>query len=203
MRYLPTSAAVALSALLAMPAAFAQINSGQKMDNDDAAAMKQLAQANLNEIDAGKAAAGKAQSPAVKQFAQKMVDDHTKMLNDLHSLAQKKGVALPQSASLMDKAEMTMLERASGADFDKKYMEQMVKDHQKDVKDVENIASKARDPEFKAAVQQAHGKIQEHLAMAERIARGAGTGASSSSPASGSTSSTGSVNPHTDFSNSK
>jgi len=198
MRYLPMGAAFALSALLAVPA-FAQMNSGQKMDNNDAAAMKQLAQANLNEVEAGKAAASKAQNPQVKQFAQKMATDHQQMFDELKSLAQKKGVALPQSASLKDKAEMQMMQRASGADFDKKYMEEMVKDHQKDVKETQDIASKAKDPDFKAAVQKAHGKIQEHLAMAERIARSSGSG--SSSPASsGSSSSSGSINPHTNFS---
>ena len=201
MRYLPMSAAFALSALLAVPA-FAQMNSAQKMDNNDAAALKQLAQANLNEVESGKAAAAKAQNPQVKQFAQKMATDHQQMYDQLKSLAQKKGVALPQSASLKDKAEMQMMQRASGAEFDKKYMEQMVKDHQKDVKEAEAIAAKAKDPDFKSAVQQASGKIKEHLAMAERIARGAGTGSSSPS-SSGSNSSSSGVNPHTNFSNSK
>ena len=200
MRYLPMSAAFALSALLAVPA-FAQINSAQKMDNNDAAALKQLAQANLNEVESGKAAASKAQNPQVKQFAQKMVTDHQQMYDELKSLAQKKGVALPQSASLKDKAGTQMMERASGAEFDKKYMEQMVKDHQKDVKEADSIAAKAKDPDFKSAVQQASGKIKEHLAMAERIARSAGTG--SSSPSSSGTSSSSGVNPHTNFSNSK
>src|SRR5213080_2002473 len=132
MRYTQTLAAIALGAVLAVPAAYAQVlkKSDQKIDNADAAAMKQLAQANLNEIEGGKAAASKAQSPDVKQFAQKMVDDHTQMLNDLKSLAQQKGVSLPESASLKDMAQMKLMERSSGAEFDKKYMDEMVKDHQ-------------------------------------------------------------------------
>src|SRR5437764_7785436 len=136
-----------VGALVSMPA-FAQLKSEQKIDNADAAAMKQLAQANLNEIEGGKAAASKAQSPDVKQFAQKMVDDHTQMLNDLKSLAQQKGVSLPESASLKDMAQMKLMERSSGAEFDKKYMDEMVKDHQKDAKDVQDLVGKAKDPDF-------------------------------------------------------
>jgi len=183
MRYTQTLAAIALGAVLAVPAAYAQVlkKSDQKIDNADAAAMKQLAQANLNEIEGGKAAAAKAQSADVKQFAQKMASDHQQMLSELETLAKSKGVALPQSGSLKDKAEMKMMERASGAEFDKKYMEQMVKDHQKDAKETQDIAAKAKDPEFKAAVQKAHAKIEEHLQLAQRVAQAHGAAAGGTS----------------------
>ena len=172
----------AVAALIATPA-FAQLmkKSDQKIDNADAAAMKQLAQANLNEIEGGKTAASKAQSPDVKKFAQKMVDDHTQMLNDLKTLAQQKGVALPESASIRDMAQMKLMERSSGAEFDKKYMDEMVKDHQKDLKDVQDLASKTKDAEFKAAVQKASTKISEHLQMAQRIAGASAAGSTRSS----------------------
>jgi len=183
MRYPQTLAAIALGAVLAVPAAYAQLirNPDQKIDNAEAAAMKQLAQANLSEIEAGKAAAAKAQSPDVKQFAQKMVNDHQQMLNELEALAKRKGVALPQSASLKDKAQAKLAERATGAEFDKKYMEEMVKDHQKDAKETQDLAAKAKDPDFKAAVQKAHARIEEHLKLAQRVAsqHGAAVGGTS------------------------
>ena len=185
----------AVAALVATPA-FAQImKSDQKMDNADAAAMKQLAQANLNEIEAGKAAASKASSPDVKKFAQKMVDDHTQMLADLKTLAQQKGVALPESASLKDMAQMKLMERSSGAEFDKKYMDEMVKDHQKDAKDTQDLVSKAKDPDFKSAVQKASTKINEHLQLAQRI-----SGASAAGSTSPSTGSKKEVNPGINYS---
>jgi len=169
---------VAAGALVALPA-FAQLKSDQKIDNADAAAMKQLAQANLNEIEGGKAAAAKAQNPDVKRFAQKMVDDHTRMLNDLKALASQKSVSLPESVALKDMAQMKMMGRSSGADFDKKYMEEMVKDHQNDLKEVQDLAAKAKDPDFRAAVQKASRKIAEHLQLAQRIASGSAAGSTS------------------------
>ena len=172
----------AAAALVTTPA-FAQLmKSDQKIDNADAAAMKQLAQANLNEIEGGRAAASKAQSPDVKRFAQKMVDDHTQMLADLKSLAQQKSVSLPTSASIKDMAQMKLMERSSGAEFDKKYMEEMVKDHQKDAKEVQDLAAKTKDSDFKAALQKASTKINEHLQLAQRIASSSSAGATSSSP---------------------
>jgi putative membrane protein len=187
MRPLHSIAAIALSAVLSVPVAFAQlIKSDQKIDNADAAAMKQLAQANLAEIEAGKLAAAKAQSPDVKSFGQKMVDDHGRMLEDLKTLAKSKGVALPDALSLRDLAERKKLERHSGPDFDKTYMSEMVKDHEKDLKEVQDLAAKAKDPDFKAAMQKASAKIQEHLQLAQRISQGAAAGATTSStPPSG------------------
>ena len=166
--------ALALAAFVAAPA-YAQ----DKMSNDDQAAMKQLASANLAEIQSGKMAASKAQNPEVKSFAQKMVDDHSKMLEELKSLAKTKGVALPQDAAVKDMAQMKLMERKSGADFDREYVEHMVKDHEKDLKDVQDIAAKAKDPQFKSAVQQANAKIKEHLQLAQRVAQSAGAGSTS------------------------
>jgi putative membrane protein len=170
----PLISALALTAVLSVPAFAAD-----KMDNSDISAMKQLAQANLNEIASGKAAQSKAQSPDVKSFAQKMVTDHTRMLDDLRALAKKKDVALPQDQDVKDMAQTKLLERKSGGEFDQAYMEDMVKDHQKDVKETQDIASKAKDPEFKAAVQKAHATIQEHLQLAQRISKSAAAGSSS------------------------
>jgi len=165
--------AFAFSALLSVPVL------AQKMDNNDAAALKQLAQANLNEVEAGKLGAGKAQSPAVKQFGQKMVDDHGKMYEELKSLAKRKDVAVPDKASLKDLAQLKLLERKSGADFDREYMDHMVKDHEEALKDAQALAAKAKDAEFKAAVQKAVPVIQQHLQMAQQISKSAAAGSSS------------------------
>ena len=177
MRPLVSLTALALSASLSVPA-FAQ-----KMDNNDAAAMKQLAQDNLNEIEAGKMAAAKAQNPEVKQFGQKMADDHARMFEDLKRLAKTKDVALPDKAALKDLAQTKMLERKSGADFDREFMEHMVKGHEKALLEANATAAKAKDPDFKSAAQQAAYKIQEHLSLAKRIAGGqAGAAGSTTSP---------------------
>ena len=165
--------ALALSAVLSVPA-LAQ----QKMDNDDAAALKRIAQANLNEVAAGKLGAEKAASPDVKRFGQKMIDDHGKMAQELKSLAQSKGVPVAESTGLTDMAKLKLLERKSGADFDKEFMDHMVKEHELTAKDVEATAAKAKDAEFKAALQKALPKIKEHLAEAKRLQASAAAGGS-------------------------
>src|SRR3989442_123872 len=164
MRPLVSLTALALSAFLSVPA-FAQ-----KMDNNDAAAMKQLAQDNLNEIEVGKLAASKAQRPDVKQFGQKMADDHARMFEELKRLAKIKDVAMPDKAALKDLAQNKVLERKSGADFDREFMAHMVKGYEKALLEANATAAKAKDPDFKSAAQQAVYNIKEHLQLAKRIA---------------------------------
>ncbi len=80
MRYTQTLAAMALGVALAAPAAYGQMfkQPDQKIDNADAAAMKQLAQANLNKIESGKAAVQKAHAKIEEhlQLAQRVASQH-------------------------------------------------------------------------------------------------------------------------------
>ncbi|HEX2651990.1 MAG TPA: DUF4142 domain-containing protein [Burkholderiales bacterium] len=143
-----------------------------KLDRQDAKALKNLAEANRAEVDAGKIALEKAQSADVKKFAQHMVDDHGKMLGEVQQLAEAKGVKLSDDAGVKNKAKEKKLEAASGEKFDKDYVQAMVKDHQADVKELEKLSKNAKDPQVKAAVDKALPAVKKHLEMAKQLAAG-------------------------------
>ena len=170
MKFIASLCSLSLFAFVSIAGA-ADSSSGNaaKLDRADASAMKKLAGANMAEIEAGKLAATKAKSEDVKKFGQQMVDDHGKMLDDLKKLAEAKGVKLPDSPPAKEKRQMKKLESLSPERFDQAYMDHMVKDHQKDVKETDKIVSKAKDAEFKQAVQQANAKIKEHLQLAQQV----------------------------------
>ena len=140
------------------------------LDRADRRHFRDIAQANMAEVQAGKVAQAKASSDEVKKFAQHMVDDHSKMLKEQETMAQSKGVALPKEASKAEKSALKKLQSASGAQFDKSYMQQMVKDHEKALKLVQDTAKSAKDPELKQAAEQAAPEIQKHLDEAKEIA---------------------------------
>ena len=54
----------------------------------------------------------------VKNFAQRMVDDHTKAADQLKSIATSKGIALPGGESAADKKNTDLLQKLSGVAFD-------------------------------------------------------------------------------------
>ena len=128
-----------------------------------------MAQANLAEVEAGKLAQGKAQSEEVKKYAQHMVEDHGKMLEEQQQMAKTKNVQVPQQPKKDSQSAMKKLEGMSGEKFDQAFMDQMVKDHEKSLKLAQDAAKNAKDPEVKQAAEKATPKIQEHLKMARQI----------------------------------
>lgn len=127
------------------------------------------AQGGMAEVKMGNLALAKAQSAEVKQFAEKMVADHTKANNDLKEVAAKKSVALPSDISDEQKSTMDKLAKLSGADFDKEYVKAMVEDHEKDVKEFQTQAQSGTDDDVKAFAARTLPTLQEHLTMIKGI----------------------------------
>jgi len=131
--------------------------------NTDVDFMKAAAIGGMTEIDLGKLAGSKATNPEVKKFGQMMVTDHTKIADDLKALAKKKNLELPADLDSSHKSTMTDLQAKSGADFDKAYVDDMVHDHEKDLKEFQGKANSASDADVKAFAAKAVPIIQKHL----------------------------------------
>ncbi len=141
-----------------------------KLSAADQKFMKQAAQGGQAEVELGQLAQQKAQSPDVKAFGQRMVNDHTKANDELKQVASQVGVTLPSQPDAKDQAEKARLEKMSGAQFDKAYMNYMVSDHKKDVADFQREAAHATDPAVKNFAQTTLPTLQSHLQEAESIA---------------------------------
>ena len=137
---------------------------------DDARRASRIAQADLAEVQAGKLGASKASSDEVKKFAQHMVDDHGKHLEELRTMAKSKNMKLPNAPDKKHQDAMKKLESAKGPDFDRQFMTMMVKDHQDALKLVQGTAKNAKDAELKADAEKTSKVIQEHLDEAKKIA---------------------------------
>jgi putative membrane protein len=165
-------AAVAVAAVVALagsPAAQDMKKDKAGLQGQDAKYMREIAQANMAEVQAGKLGASKASSDEVKKFAQHMVDDHGKQLAEVRSMAKAKGMKLPNTPAKKHQDAMKKLASASGGEFDKAFMQQMVKDHEDALKLVQATSKNAKDKELKAAARKATPAIQEHLEMAKSI----------------------------------
>jgi putative membrane protein len=135
----------------------------------DTTFMKTLAQGGLAEVEAGKMATEKANDPAVKQFAQQMVEDHTKNNDELKALAQKSGVTLPTTMSHQLQSQQSKLENANGVTFDSAYVKDQVQDHQKTVQLLEQEIHGGHDPAVRQFAQETLPVVQHHLDMAKQL----------------------------------
>ncbi len=159
-----------------------------KLSQSDERMFKQIAEANLAEISAGKLAEDKAQSDEVKSFAKKMVDDHTKALDDLKQLAQAKGVMLPTEPGKQHMAMEKKLQALSGDKFDKQYLQRAGdRAHKETHRLLQRASSRAEDADLKNYASQAIATVEGHQQMAKDTSRnlkstsegksGTGTGA--------------------------
>jgi len=142
--------------------------SDAKLAHGDKKFVEDAAKGGLAEVQLGQLAAQKAQSPDVKKFGQRMVDDHTKANDQLKQIASSKGVELPSDLDRSARREHDKLSKLSGADFDREYMKHMVSDHKKDVKDFEKEAKSGKDADVKNFASSTLPTLQDHLQMAQQ-----------------------------------
>src|SRR5437588_8898549 len=98
--------------------------SSSQLDAADRTFVRKAAKGGLAEVELDKLATEKASSDEVKKFGQRMVDDHSKANDQLKQLAQQKGVDLPTQPDAKDQATKKRLEKLSGEQFDKAYMQE-------------------------------------------------------------------------------
>ena len=120
------------------------------------------------EVELGKLAAQNASSPDVKQFGQRMADDHSKSGDELQAIASKLGYT-PKKAG-PDKGDVKKFSKMKAEKFDREYSKHMVKDHEKTVKLFEKQAQKGESAELKQFASKTLPTLQEHLKMARDIA---------------------------------
>jgi putative membrane protein len=142
--------------------------SDAKLTHRDKKFLEEAARGGLAEVQLGQLAAQKAQSPEVKQFGQKMADDHSKANDQLKQLASSKGVELPTDLDRSARREHDKLSKMSGDDFDREYMKHMVSDHKKDVKDFADEAKSGKDADVKTWASQTLPTLQQHLQLAQQ-----------------------------------
>ena len=121
------------------------------------------------EVQLGELAVQKAENQAVKDFGQRMVTDHGKVNSELRRIAESKGAMLPAEMSHHENVELQKFQKLSGKDFDKEYVEHMVKDHKKDVKEFQDAAKELTDPDLRAFAQNTLTTLQDHLKSIQDI----------------------------------
>jgi len=150
------------------------------MTSQDHDFIMDAAMGGMMEVELGRIAVQNGASEAVKQFGQRMVDDHSKANEELMTLATSKGITLPTTLDEKHKEHLTKFSSMTGADFDRAYGKEMLSDHRKDVSEFEKQSTKGTDPDLKAFATKTLPTLREHLQMAESLP-GAKSGANMNS----------------------
>lgn len=133
---------------------------------DDTKFAVAAADGGMMEVELGKLALVNGSSKTIKQFAQMMIDDHSKAGEELKALATSKNITLPAALSNKNQDALNDLSKKKGNDFDKAYASFMVDDHKEDIDEFRKQAENGKDADLK---NWAAGKVpvlEHHLMMA-------------------------------------
>jgi len=148
----------------------ASATAGKSLSTSDRNMMQQLANANMSEIALGKLALTKTTDKNVHDYAQHMIDDHGKALEQVQALAQEKGVQLPTAPDAKHQALGKKLNALSGHEFDRQYLQQAgMYEHQQVHSLLERIHTHAQSPELKTLAANMLPTVNQHAQLAQHM----------------------------------
>ena len=135
--------------------------------------------ANASDSTFGALAVRKGRSADVKQFGRLMMGEHHALRQQGQQLVKRLNVT-PQAPANFDlpnkqRDAMADLEKKSGADFDKAYIDHEVDYHQQVLQTAQQALGQAQNQELKNLIQQAAPVIQKHLDRAKEIQKKLGS----------------------------
>jgi len=142
----------------------------QDTKSADKSFITDASEGSLAEVNFAKLALEKSKDPNVRKFAERMIKDHEMLIRTMRPFAVKYD-AKPSGTPLMDHAKYEELKMKSGTDFDRGYVEAMVKGHHDTLKTFMDEENATTDPKLKALVAKDEKVILEHTEMIDKIAK--------------------------------
>lgn len=129
--------------------------------------LMKASQSDFTEMKFSQLALQKATNPKVKAYAQKMIDDHTKLEAEMKPFADKLGVTPVTELDAEHQQKYDALNQMSGMDFDKTYMTGMAQDHHVALDLFKSEEKSASDPSMKPVVAKGEKVVAMHTKMAD------------------------------------
>lgn len=156
-------------------------NGAAPISDQDRMFVHNAAIAGIGEVQAGQLAATRSNDPQVQQFGKRMVEDHTKANDALKQIAMQQGIEVPTELDADSQMEADQLQKMTGNDFDKLYIQDQVNDHNKVIDMFQTEAEQGQDPQLRDFAKNTLPTLQHHLQMAKSIQSSMMSGNKSSS----------------------
>lgn len=144
-------------------------SNGNQLSAFDRQFMAKAAQGGMAEVELSRLALRRGASNEVKQYARRMINDHTQANNRLMQLAARKGVSVPKTLDTQHQQIRAQLQQLSGRNFDQEYLRVMESDHVQTVSLFQNAAQQTQDGDVQAFASNTLPKLQGHLQMVQAM----------------------------------
>ena len=136
---------------------------------DDSKFLQDAIRGNSAEVQMGELAKQQAESKDVRDYAQMLIDDHSKANKKAMETAQKMNVTASAEPSAKQKQERDALAKLTGAEFDTTFMSHMVQDHQEAIAMYTTQAQSGDSSKATDDAKDALPTLREHLSKAQTI----------------------------------
>ncbi|SOD93795.1 DUF4142 domain-containing protein [Caenispirillum bisanense] len=178
--------AVAQQTQATQPQAQQQSQSGQQqkqgeMSQQDRKFAKEAATGNMMEVQLGELAQKQGQNDQVKQFGERMAQEHGKAQDKLKQILQQAKAEVPQQLPQDAQQKVDRLTQQKGEQFDRAYMEMMVKDHEKDLQAYRQYTKQGQFQALVTYADQTTPILEQHYQQAQDVAKQVGAQVQASS----------------------
>jgi putative membrane protein len=141
--------------------------SGEKLSWTDRRFVSKTADSGQDEVQLAQLAAQRAMNPEVRQFAERLVKDHTAVNDELKGIASSKNVKIDRDDG--KERAYRRLNAKAGAEFDQEFVEHMIDSHEDGIRRFEKAAKDAKDPEIRSFAAKHVDHLRQHLQQAQSL----------------------------------
>ena len=131
--------------------------------------VRNAAEASMSQVDIGKVAEQRSQNPEVKKFAQMMVEEHSKLTEQLKQLGMSENVNLPTSVTRDDANAHRSLAAMNGPTFDRQYLGRVNSELHRQLGEFERGASLGTKPALKDYAQRTQPTLQAEIQQVKQL----------------------------------
>jgi putative membrane protein len=129
---------------------------------------------NQMQIQLAESARNKAKSSDVRQFAEQVVSDHTRLQNQWNAMASRSGIATSSGLGRHHREKVTQLGKVNGKNYDRAYMTLMIQQYQDEVSYWQKEGRASRSAQVRQLVNNGLPTLEQNLAQAKQIGRKVG-----------------------------
>jgi len=143
-----------------------------KADEECTSFLVKAANGGMAEVKLAQLAKDKGKDSAVQHFADMMIADHGAANEKVKAFAAERNVTLPAEPGADEQKKAADLSKKSGKDFDKDYVNTMVKGHEETLDLFKKASAKVTDAPVKAFIDNTIPVIEHHLMRIREIKKG-------------------------------
>lgn len=136
---------------------------------EDREFIMEAAKDGLSELELGKLGVDHAPNREVRQFAERLIEEHEKANRELFDLAKRKNLQVPTSIDQDRQSMLDALRGLSPEDFEREYMKAVMKGHQKSIAVFQQEATTGEDPEVRNFAGKLLPRLQAHFRKAKSL----------------------------------